>query len=283
MSGLLASVLEGNWAKIVILVFVAEVVFLLIEASVPLPIRDIRIIASQNSQIGQTSTTLDLSGKIFFIFNNNFNIASLELIPIYGWYIFNTSIVATAQSIAVIGIVQGTTGATVVLSLLLQPHTWLELPAYAIALTQSFYLIASLFRRSFLYEMVRTIFVWMLVAAELILAATFEASEITGNSLIGVNATLVLAWIAFTILFIPALYFRSRFLGRYHAQNQSSQAPYPGPSTSFVHDQPHLYDTITVLPNPSQPQSSQSYCTNCGAHVDPSIAVYCDQCGRKLS
>jgi hypothetical protein len=270
--------LEGKWPKIAILVFVGELALLFFDASVPLPARIARLISSQNNQIGQTASSLDLLGKIIYIFSNNFNIASFEFVPLYGWLTFNNSMMATARSIAAIGILSNATGAEIVLSLLFQPHTWLELPSYAIALTQSFFLIVALFRRKLTQEVIRTLLVWLIVALELLIAATFEASEITEASVVG-NPAWIVSWLAFAGLATVVLYFRGIFLRKYHSKHPKQVLGYP--LSSSVEDRPRLYDTITVLP-PTQTEDV-NYCPQCGSKVaSPASAFYCEACGMKL-
>ncbi|PSN92461.1 hypothetical protein B9P99_03460, partial [Candidatus Marsarchaeota G1 archaeon OSP_B] len=117
--------------------------------------------------------------RILAIFENNFRIASIELVPFFGVVFFGVSTYQTAQIIEAFGINSSLNGPILMLSLLFLPHSWLELPAYAVATYQGLLLSVSIFRKRFFQELGRTLFVLLIVGVELFVAAIFEGVEIT--------------------------------------------------------------------------------------------------------
>lgn len=113
------------------------------------------------------------------IFKNNYLIASLEIIPVAGPAIFAYTTYSTARVLDALGYGQGVPGPLLVISILLFPHSWLELPAYSIAVTQSVLLIYSAIKKRFVGELVRTIAVWLFVGLELLVAAIVESGIIS--------------------------------------------------------------------------------------------------------
>ena len=80
-------------------------------------------------------------GQLGGIFANNFMVVVRELIPVLGPAVFALSIYETARIVEVIAITNGDGVAAALGTLFLLPHTYLELPAYAIAVTESGYLV----------------------------------------------------------------------------------------------------------------------------------------------
>ena len=176
MKRILVSTVTGTWPRVVMIVFFAELVYLFVGMTIPVSQSTINQISSQNSSLASTVASLAFLPRAFYIFFNNFRLGAIEIVPVLGWFIFGYSIYNTALAIEVLGIVQHIPGVLISFTLLTQPHTWLELPSYAIATTQSFYLVSTVARRNrFRFEAARTGVIIVAVAIELILAALLES------------------------------------------------------------------------------------------------------------
>jgi uncharacterized membrane protein SpoIIM required for sporulation len=279
MKDLLASLVTGTWPKIVIIVFIVELAVLFVVSTVPVSHSMVAQISSQNSNLARKSDSLDLIARAIFLFQNNFTIALFEFVPFLGWFFFGYSMYNTALAIEVIGINANLPGPLITLSLLFEPHSWLELPAYAIAVTQSFFLISTVARRSkFKFELARTGLVVVVVAVELIIAAVFESAEISMQSNLAADFTV--PWSAFAVLVVLLLVGRNKLLRGYHPSillQQPSVPPVPPPPMPQYGDQ-------LAFPAPSTPPTNFArYCGKCGAPIhNPRGAIFCDQCGQRL-
>jgi uncharacterized membrane protein SpoIIM required for sporulation len=274
LKDLLASLVTGTWPKIVIIVFIVELVALFLVSTVPIPQSMVSQISSQNSNLAQTSDSLDLIARALFLFRNNFMIALFEFVPFLGWFFFGYSMYNTALAIEVIGMGVNLPGPVITLSLFFQPHSWLELPAYAIATTQSFYLISTVARRSkFKFELARTGLVIVIVAAELFIAAIFESAEISMQA--NLVADFAIPWIAFAVLVVLLFLGRKRLLKGY-----LPPVIYQRPPMSSM---PH-YGSQQMPPSPFAPQANVArFCGKCGAPIhNPKGAIFCDQCGQRI-
>jgi len=173
-------------------------------------------LSTYQHQYNQIKPVLNQSaiGQVAGIFSNNFRVATIELIPIGGPGIFAFSIYQTARIVEVIGITNGQGLAASLGTLFLLPSTWLELPAYAIAVSESCYLLYAIlagFNRgwsAFIRE-IRFLFVSvLLIIGVLFVAAVFEVTEIQIEGLPGLEGLLVfLTWIPFAVVFSQALSF----------------------------------------------------------------------------
>lgn len=269
LRNLAASVASGIWPKIALAVFAIELAFLFLGSTIPLSQSTINQIASQNSGLAQTSDSLGLLARAVFIFSNNFRLGALQFIPFFGWLNYVSSMYGTAVSIEVIGIVQGTPGPLVMLSLLFEPHTWLELPAYAIATTQSFFFVSTIARpRWFKFEVARTFFVFGIVAVELFIAALFESAEISFLSN-GLMTDLAIMWTVFAMLVALLFIGRHYILKGYRAAARELPLPppWPGQQQQMINQ-----------------WSPATFCTHCGSRIsEPQVAMFCAQCGARLS
>jgi len=178
-------------------------------------------LASTQQQYNNIKPVLNQSavGQVASIFANNFRVAILELIPVGGPTIFAISIYETARIVEVIGIANGEGLALALGSLFLLPSTWLELPAYAIAVTESGYLLYALskgFRNGwgpFVKEIRFLAVSLVLIAGVLLVAATFEVTEIQIETLTAPpapgweEALVFLTWIPFALVFAYAVGF----------------------------------------------------------------------------
>lgn len=124
--------------RIFLITFIVELVaFAIISA---LPIRDPALYSSfmkEDSNItSQPYFSLWLS-----IFPHNLMIGSMEFIPIIGLLMFIISMGETAVVVAVEGTATHVGGFSIFASLMLLPHSWLELPSYAVAVSTGIYII----------------------------------------------------------------------------------------------------------------------------------------------
>lgn len=129
----------------------------------------------------QQSSILSKSfvGIFLSIFPNNLTIAGLEFIPVYGIYLFLYSSYITSLVIALEG-TAGLPGFVIFISLILVPHTWLELPAYAISVSAGIFLVYALVKRgrSLWTNLLKVGYLLIFVTVELAVAALFETTEI---------------------------------------------------------------------------------------------------------
>jgi hypothetical protein len=276
----LASTVTGTWPKIVILVFIVELVVLFLGSALPLSQSTVQQINSSNNQLAQTSGSLDLMARALFLFSNNFRIALFEFVPFLGWFFFGYSMYNTALAIEVIGMsaIPPLPGPLVTLSLFFEPHSWLELPAYAIATTQSFFLISTIGRRSmFKFEVTRTGLVLVIVAVELAIAAIFESAEI--SLLSNLTADFVIPWAAFAVLVFLLILGRKKLLKDYKANITFQQPPIQPYGYAQQPGAPPLPPYFPSQSNANAPR----FCGKCGAKIsNPQSAVFCDQCGQRI-
>jgi hypothetical protein len=138
-----------------------------------------------------------LFGMVLEIFPHNLLVATIEFVPVVGPLLFGLSTAITSLTVASEGFfLYHTSGFIVLLSLIIVPHTWLELPSYAVACSTSIYLIYLLYRREMLRAKgMKVLFMYLFVVLELVVAAVFESSEI----LLSYNVLYVL------LMWIPAV------------------------------------------------------------------------------
>ena len=134
--------------------------------------------AFKNEQ--QSIVTLSLPDMILEIFPHNLLVATIEFIPIIGQFFFLLSSVETSIIISIEGAGLHTSGLVVFFSLAILPHTWLELPSYAVATSTSIYLIYLLAKRGQILHsnIMKVVYMYLFVVLELAIAGTFESTEI---------------------------------------------------------------------------------------------------------
>ncbi|KAA8922677.1 zinc ribbon domain-containing protein [Thermoplasma sp.] len=182
-----------------VLVFVAELALMFALTALPMSGSTASQIVNQNEPSLQSVRSLPLIVRSFSIFSHNYEIATIEIIPVIGQIFFIISTYSTAIVLNALAISEGVTGPLALLSLLLLPYSWLELPSYAIASTEGAFLIASIFRRSFRKEVKTAIIVWLMVGLELLTAGIFESWTIAlerSNNF----AVLFLTWIPYVVV-----------------------------------------------------------------------------------
>ncbi|MEM1814283.1 MAG: stage II sporulation protein M, partial [Thermoplasmatales archaeon] len=117
------------------------------------------------------------------------------------------STVVTSLTVASEAFYYHTNGFLIFLSLAVLPHTWLELPSYAIAVSASIYLIYLLSKRELLRSKgFKVLYMYLFVIIELVIAATFESVEIVLQTR---GLVVLLTWIAAApIIYLLILLFR---------------------------------------------------------------------------
>jgi uncharacterized membrane protein SpoIIM required for sporulation len=209
-----------RWRPIAAL-FIIEVAAIIIISNLPFLPGELSFTQNQYNSI-KPIVSQGAFGQLAAIFVNNFMVVIRELLPVIGPAVFALSIYETARIVEVIAIANGDGVAAALGTLFLLPHTYLELPAYAIAVTESGYLaygIAAGFSRGwaiFVRELRFLVVSIVLTAGVLIVAAIFEVTEIQIEALAlppapPIEGALVfLTWIPFALVFAGALSFWRR-------------------------------------------------------------------------
>lgn len=159
-----------------ILLFIGELVLFIGVSAIP--IQNSALVNSLQSERDQIASQPYLL-QLFSIFYHNFEIALIEFIPGLGVAFLIFSISGTAIALSALSNSQGIPGWAAAMFLMTLPHSWLELPAYAIAAASGLYLIISLARKGENIGSVYRFFAMIgFVAVELFFAASVEAAEI---------------------------------------------------------------------------------------------------------
>lgn len=109
------------------------------------------------------------------MFGNNFYLCLLMFLPFLGPILGFYVLYNTGQVIGAIAVAGGFNPATTFITLFIFPFAWMEYIAYSIAISQSFWLTLSIFRRKFKVELLKTCIFIVLCALILILAALIES------------------------------------------------------------------------------------------------------------
>ena len=127
---------------VIALIFLIEIVLFFAISALPFYPGEQADYANQSKQIGAQVQGASLPTQFWGIFSNNYGIAIRELVPGLGLVIFSVSIYATARILEVISVQDHVSPFVLVLVLLLLfPHSWLELPAYAVAAAESILIV----------------------------------------------------------------------------------------------------------------------------------------------
>ncbi|WP_337860128.1 stage II sporulation protein M [Ferroplasma sp.] len=161
--------------RIFLISFLVELIGFAVISS--LPIHDLALYRSFKS------TDSAIVSQPFFpmwlsIFPHNLEIASIEFIPVVGILMFGFSIGATASVIAIEGTATNINGFAIFASLMLLPHSWLELPAYAVAASTSIYILYYLITKKLKANYMKIVYMYLFVVIELAFAGAIETSEI---------------------------------------------------------------------------------------------------------
>jgi uncharacterized membrane protein SpoIIM required for sporulation len=212
---ILKIIVGRRWLLIAILFLVEIAMIVFIANSAFLPSE----LGIYERQYNSTSAVLNQSaaGQVMGIFSNNFRVAIVELVPLLGLAIFGLSLYETARIVEVIAIVKNVGVGLALGNLFFLPSTWLELPAYAIAAAESFYLVYALFLgfksgwSKFAREIRFLVVNIILIAGVLIVAAAFEVTEIQfEQGPVQTQAYALLTWIPFVVVFAGVIAFWRR-------------------------------------------------------------------------
>jgi uncharacterized membrane protein SpoIIM required for sporulation len=222
------SIFEDRWERTALIIFIIEVVVLFLVSAIPLPSGVSSVLNSAYQSIRTTVYAQDPFTAAITIFLHNFLNATLELIPGLGAIWFMISTAATSLTVSAIAPAAGYSGPILVFSLFLAPHSWIELPAYAIAATEGIYMLFALFGLSavnYRAELRRFVNVWIVIAGELLVAGSFESAEI--NLLPTHPSFILVAWFLFFILLIPVVIIRRNAKKAIKERELAMQQPAP--------------------------------------------------------
>jgi len=153
--------------------------FILVLSIVLMTIGSLLPISPQNAhlivdQLNQTITQNQASGTLpQAIFLNNYRVCLIMFIPIFGIAFGFLSFFATGYALGGISLLQGVPPLQNLSLLLITPHTWLEFIAYAIAVSESIWLLRRLMQKR-LSELKNTAILIGVCAGLLALAAIVE-------------------------------------------------------------------------------------------------------------
>ncbi len=157
------------------------------------------------------------------ILRNNLGIAIWEIIPGFGWFIFFAATMGTGQTLSALAIASNIPSVFIIITLFLSPHAWVELLAYAVAITESFLIVYSLFGRRLRKEGRRALASLGLMFFLLLFGAILEVVVID----FGI-AGFVFAW-AMAIVVGIAIFWASRHVSWPRAPGEPSPAPIEAP------------------------------------------------------
>ncbi|AAK43081.1 stage II sporulation protein M [Saccharolobus solfataricus] len=154
--------------KLILIVFVFEVVLFLIASAIP---QNNPILVSQFNSTENQVLNQSYFGKVLMIFANNVRVGLLDFIPAVGMIILAISIYSTGAVLSAFSASLNVPGILSALGLMTLPHSWLELPSYAIAASSGLYIIIRP------REWIRGLLTLIMVPIELFLAALVESGE----------------------------------------------------------------------------------------------------------
>lgn len=154
-------------SKLIIIVFIAELMMFLIASGIPV---NSPSLVSQYQSLESSITSQPYIDIAISIFSNNLKVSILDFIPVLGVFTLVISIVNTGMLLSAVSTAHNISGLLLALGLLTLPHSFLELPSYAIATSAGLYI---LLRRR---EWLRGVLTFLMVPVELFLAALVEAS-----------------------------------------------------------------------------------------------------------
>lgn len=201
--------------------FLIEVVLFFVVSSLPFFPGEQAAYTAQSSQISSQFTNATLFTQFSGIFLNNFRIALIEFIPGLGLLLFAFSLYATARILEVISISDNLPPVVVVLVLLLLfPHSWIELPAYAVAVAAGTYFGLALigWRKTKWRPEIGVLLINVaIVTVMLLVAALFESVEIQIGGLL-----FLATWIPFAVI-IAGVLLLNRKLSRIRKEMKAPQ------------------------------------------------------------
>jgi len=154
-------------SKLILIYLIIELAVFLVISSIP----------SHNPSVLQEYNGLENSvqnttyfGKVLMIFPHNLAIATADFIPIIGILVFGITIADTAYVISVVSTHYGIPGIVAAISLLLLPHSAVELPSYAVAVGAGTYTVINW------RDWKRSLLTYIVIPVELFFAALIESS-----------------------------------------------------------------------------------------------------------
>lgn len=213
-----------------VLLFLIEVGLFFLVSSLPFFPGEQALYTNQSNQIGNQFQHATLFTTFSGIFVNNYRIALIEMIPGLGVLFFGFSLYATARILQVISISDHASPIIVVLVLLLLfPHSWIELPAYAVATAEGIYLLYAIVKWLFdstgrasvhwNHELGQLLINVGIVTVMLLVAALFESVEIQLGGLL-----FLVTWIPFAVIIAVVLLLNRRLM-RIRRQTKGDQKP----------------------------------------------------------
>ncbi len=198
--------------RLFLVVFLVEIGIFIAISSLSIH-NQVLLSAFKNEQ--QSIVTLSLPDMILEIFPHNLLVATIEFIPVIGQLFFLLSSIETSIIISIEGTSLHTSGLVVFFSLAILPHTWLELPSYAVATSTSIYLIYLLAKRGQILHsnIMKVAYMYLFVVLELAIAGTFESTEIYMSRIYASPYNIeypLMLWIAA----VPVIYFLIRLYRR---------------------------------------------------------------------
>jgi uncharacterized membrane protein SpoIIM required for sporulation len=197
-----------------VVLFLLEVALFIVVSNLPFFPGEKSFYTNQSNTIGTEFQNASLPVEFWGIFTNNYMIALREFIPVLGPILFGVSLYATARVLEIISLNDHVSPFIVVLVLLLFfPHSWIELPAYAVATAESLFLTYAVGKWLFDTkggaikwgaELGQFLIYLAIVTVMLLVAALFESVEIQIGLLFWVT------WIPFAgiIVVVILLYHR---------------------------------------------------------------------------
>jgi uncharacterized membrane protein SpoIIM required for sporulation len=168
-----------------IILFIIEVVIFFVIVNLPFVANEREAYAEASKEIEARLGRVSSISQITGIFVNNFRIALIELVPGLGAFLFSISIYQTARIVQAIALDQDFPATIFVVIIFLLPHSWIELPVYAVSTMQGIFLLRYLVKPRSRKESGRSrmeagqlVFTIILVAIALIVAAIFEVIEL---------------------------------------------------------------------------------------------------------
>lgn len=181
--------------------FLIEVGLFFAISSIPFLPGERSFYVTQANQLGNQTSTSTTPQLFVMIFTNNYRIALIEMVPLLGVILFAVSIWETARVIEAIAAIHGESALLLVLLLFaIYPHTYIELPAYAVATAEGIYLLYAIAKalgwnkgnmRAEVYQLAINV---AIVTVMLAVAALFESVEIA------LGLSFWITWVPFVAL-----------------------------------------------------------------------------------
>jgi uncharacterized membrane protein SpoIIM required for sporulation len=198
--------------KVATIVFLIEMVLFVAIISVPFFSGEQQAYSDSANQIASKLSGVSPLGQVAEIFGNNMKVALIEFIPGFGAFFFGASIYETARITQAIALTTTFPAQVLVVILFLLPHSWIELPAYAISTTEGLLLLYSAARwfakrepGRMRMEAGQFLFSVLLVTVTLIVAAVFEVSEVQ------LGLTGLAMWAPFGLIVAIALLLKRKY------------------------------------------------------------------------